>query len=458
MPTLFNSCTNLEYINIYNFNEYELNDITGMFNNVPENIVICLNENTTCKYILPKIRKKKCYIIDCSNDWKSKQKKIINNNNKCSDFCNQDAPYEYNGKCYENCLNGVLYDDSYNISNKCKCEIDKCLTCPIVALYYNLCEKCNINYYPKENDPSNLGDYINCYNQSEEGYYLDYNYSLYKKCYHTCKICNISGNNLTHNCLECKDNFQFKQKLNNYFNCYENNSIYHQNFENISYFTMNLSYQTEYVNSIENITYYNTILSENINESPKFSENLTESPKFSENIIEYTKFSENITDYIISSENMTVYPKLSEKITESLVYETENIDKNLHDEKNQTKDNEIEYYDNILKKNEDEFTSENYNTTDIENGQDNIIINNKIITTLTTSENQKNNTNNNMTRIDLGECEILLRNYYNISINEKLYIKKIDVIQEGMKTLKVEYDVYAKLSKKKFNKIKFNSM
>ena len=50
-----------------------------------------------------------------------------------------------------------------------------------------------------------------------------------------------------------------------------------------------------------------------------------------------------------------------------------------------------------------------------------------------------------MTRIDLGECETLLRYYYNLSINESLYIKKIDIIQEGMNTLKVEYNVYAKL-------------
>ena len=32
-------------------------------------------------------------------------------------------------------------------------------------------------------------------------------------------------------------------------------------------------------------------------------------------------------------------------------------------------------------------------------------------------KNQRNNLNNSMTKIDLGECEILLRNYYNISIN-----------------------------------------
>ena len=50
-----------------------------------------------------------------------------------------------------------------------------------------------------------------------------------------------------------------------------------------------------------------------------------------------------------------------------------------------------------------------------------------------------------MTTIDLGECETLLRNEYNISINETLYMKKMDIVQEGMKTTKVEYDVYCKL-------------
>ena len=59
-----------------------------------------------------------------------------------------------------------------------------------------------------------------------------------------------------------------------------------------------------------------------------------------------------------------------------------------------------------------------------------------------------------MSRIDLGECKALLRIFYNISISENLYIKKIDIVQEGMNTLKIEYDVYAKLFGK--NLIKLN--
>ena len=73
--------------------------------------------------------------------------------------------------------------------------------------------------------------------------------------------------------------------------------------------------------------------------------------------------------------------------------------------------------------------------------------------TLTTTENQKNNTNNNMTTIDLGECEYLLRKEYNISDEKKLYIKKIDVVQEGLQIPKVEYDVYSKLNDSKLIKL-----
>ena len=66
--------------------------------------------------------------------------------------------------------------------------------------------------------------------------------------------------------------------------------------------------------------------------------------------------------------------------------------------------------------------------------------------TFTTTQNQKNNLNNNMTSIDLGECEILLRKYYNLTDNDTLYMKKLDIIQEGLKIPKVEFDVYCKLN------------
>ena len=59
-----------------------------------------------------------------------------------------------------------------------------------------------------------------------------------------------------------------------------------------------------------------------------------------------------------------------------------------------------------------------------------------------------------MTTINLGKCENLLKNFYNLSNNETLYMKKIEVVQDGMKIPKVEFDVYSKLSGK--NLIKLN--
>ena len=57
----------------------------------------------------------------------------VSNNGSCIDKCENDNiyKYEYNGKCYENCSNGYLLDDNNNQINKCKCELEKCESCPL---------------------------------------------------------------------------------------------------------------------------------------------------------------------------------------------------------------------------------------------------------------------------------------------------------------------------------------
>ena len=372
MSNMFNFCSNLEYINLKNFNESKLNYYNNMFSNVLENIVICINETATKEKIIPQIKNINCYTIDCSNNWKLKQKKLININKHCIESCDNSPQYKYefNGNCYENCQGGFLYDDNFNALNKCKCELNKCLECPNVALSKNLCTKCNTNYYPKENDPLNLGEYVNCYYQLE-GYYLDE--GIYKKCYNTCKICNKAGNNLSHNCIKCNDDFIFGIEANNYFNCYPNCKYYYYiDNENNSICTLNSSCPND-------------------------------------------------------------YPLLIEDKMECIKYDIKDLKKYLlNDEKNETKktkEEEIKFYDNVLEIFEKGFTSENYDTSNLDSGEDEIINTDKLIITFTTSQNQRNNINNNMTRINLGECETLLRNYYNIPINESIYLKKIDIIQ-----------------------------
>ena len=62
-----------------------------------------------------------------------------------------------------------------------------------------------------------------------------------------------------------------------------------------------------------------------------------------------------------------------------------------------------------------------------------------------------------MTNIDLGDCENSLRQTYNLSDEAILYIKMLEIFQEGMKIPKIEYDIYAKLSGENLTKLSLNS-
>ena len=110
-------------------------------------------------------------------------------------------------------------------------------------------------------------------------------------------------------------------------------------------------------------------------------------------------------------------------------------------------------YENLTQIIEKEFT-EFYNTINLDNGQDEIIQTEKMIFTFTALKNQKNKIQNNLPAIDLDECESLLRNQYTfLNLDNELYIKKIDIIQEETKAKKVQYDVYFKRSDRKLEKL-----
>ena len=58
--------------------------------------------------------------------------------------------------------------------------------------------------------------------------------------------------------------------------------------------------------------------------------------------------------------------------------------------------------------------------------------------------------NDNRTIINLGLCEDKLKDIYNISKNNSLYILKLDIFFEGMKIPKLEYEVYYPLNNTNF--------
>ena len=318
----------------------------------------------------------------------------------CFDFSNNSIlyKYEYQGLYYENCMNGNLTNNSPIKYCKCTNNNEKCLYCSNKPLINNnLCIKCNHDYYEIENY-NNTIEYKECY-KDPIGYYLDINESLYKKCFYSCKTCEIPGNNRTHNCLECSNDYPLVFKNNdNYPDCFQNCS-YNYYFEEYNNFHC----------TINNIC-------------PK---------KFPILIGRECK-----KDIRIINMNENLIDCLNNKITKEI---------------------EIYCYDKIIKGIEDIYTSTYFDTSKFCNGQDEIIEIDKIKVILTTTENQKNNLNNDNITIDLRDCEQSLKQAYNLPDDEILYIKMLEISQEEMRIPKVEYDIYAKLNGINLTKLSLES-
>ena len=122
---------------------------------------------------------------------------------------------------------------------------------------------------------------------------------------------------------------------------------------------------------------------------------------------------------------------------------------------NETK-SEADIYDKTLKSIENDITGGNFNTSNIDSGQNKVIKKEKSTITITTTQNQKLNKDSNMTIIDLGPCEKLLRDAYKLNDDDLIYMETIEVFHEGMKAPIIEVNVFAKLNENKLVKLNFS--
>ena len=220
-----------------------------MFDNYNPNLVYCINEEKIKSEIISQLPAGQ---NNCSNICFSNSNiKFIIEKQTCIDKCSSDSyyQYEYENLCYSSCPNGThnsfdidflcekdlecdnYYNQNHTICldyilegyylNKShsktiyKCDI-KCQNCSHESIEKNQCLLCNNNleYYPKLNDESNYGNFVNCYTNLSEGYYLENN--IYKSCYETCKKCTELGDVNDHKCTECYQNYTLNET-----NCYE---------------------------------------------------------------------------------------------------------------------------------------------------------------------------------------------------------------------------------------------
>ena len=77
------------------------------------------------------------------------------------------------------------------------------------------------------------------------------------------------------------------------------------------------------------------------------------------------------------------------------------------------------------------------------NGDKNIIITNKnTLYQITCSGNQKNPENHNISTINLGDCEIILKKQNNTDLNTSLLILKLDTFIDNSIIPVIQYEIY----------------
>ena len=302
---------------------------------------------------------------------------------------------------------------------------------------YNLCISCNEeeNYYEKIND-NNKDDFIDCYKDPKINYYLDKKKDKFNPCYPSYKYCyNKSEDKQHHLCMTCNEenSYLIVDEKNPYsFNCFPEckfNYYFNKNHDYICTNTSScpLSYPLLLENTKQCIEScekdYYLFRHSCFLEHPKESKNCTKIGEifFCNASCPFERpFEMNETQYCVSSCTiMERYYKLCFT--------------------NYDGDRKSEVQDMVL----NDFKSDIIDTFDYTkiNEDHNIFHKEKnVIYEITSTKCTYQDPN--ITTIDLGECEFILKDYYGIDINDALYIFKVDAFVEGKTGPKVEYEIY----------------
>jgi hypothetical protein len=190
---------------------YDLYYVTSSQTSDSFTYIIDMND-TPCVYsIIP------CYVscLTCDIGGDSTN----NNCTQCDTNSNYFPIYEStNGNCYTSTTNmrNYYFDSGTKYFMSC---YSTCATCSKAgSSLSNNCDTCEDGYNPLED---NLSQCISI-NDTPLGYYLDDKQMKFMKCYASCYKCKVSGDDINHNCLRCKDNFV--RLVDNQYNCFAKDS------------------------------------------------------------------------------------------------------------------------------------------------------------------------------------------------------------------------------------------
>ena len=227
---MFDDCVSLNCLNLKKFKFIESVDATSAFKNVPQNAKYCIEDVET----IPKLKNNIISNCDeiCFKELKQKEFFLDN----CMLLPNI---YKYNNTCYPVCPN-----NTYAIYN----NIEK----KIIDIFADNSNKIELDIFNQADSFSEkkintkIDNKIECYDKTPEGYYLDIENKVYKKCFETCKFCDGKGNKTINNCKECISNFTFLNETQYNTNCYEKCEYYYFNESNEYHCTKNYDCPEQY--------------------------------------------------------------------------------------------------------------------------------------------------------------------------------------------------------------------
>ena len=253
-------------------------------------------------------------------------------------------------------------------------------------------------------------------------------------CYPSCQDCDSQGIDKEHLCKTCKSNYNLEINIDKYKNCYKacSNLFYLDNDNKLNC-----------VDDIKCPNEYNKLIKEKKQCIKKC--NLDNKYQFEYENICYEECPEGSEE-----SNMTPFLCATKQIIETHldIISTQELKKSdeIHFTEYNLENKDIIFYYTII-----ENIKVRFNISELNSKNEIIYEQDNLLAIMSKTDFQK--MENYKSTINLGNCETKLKNHYNISLEETLYILKIEFNISGMKIPKIEYEVFYPFNKTEFKKL-----
>ena len=425
MSSIFNKCSNLRNLNISNINTSKVIDMSSMFSGCS-----LLNSLDLLNFDTSQVKNMSYMFNNCTSLYSL----IISNFNTS------------NAKDMNNMFANCKALSSLNLFNFDTSQVNN-----MSSMFYNCINLIFLNL--SSFDTSNVNDmnhmFYNCslINSLELPNFNIKNVKNFNHMFDSCiNLDYIYLNTISYINSNSTANYIFSLTPDNLIVCYDDNDYKFLNIlpESKKYKCHNFYPEIKYICYMKNSSLFNIHICDRCKKNEIIFYNKSNDVYTNDKCYESE---DDFNSYIYNDTDIISYDSELSLQNENYQYSINNSSEFILDFVSNTiiqmkKQNEImqNIIGNLLKE---------FDMREIDNGKDKKIIEQNKAIILTSTLNQKNNEEENYISMDLGECENILKSYYNISKNDSLYILQVISEEEFMKIPKVEYEVYYPLYNKK---------